>query len=279
MRALRDGRRAAGAARVVVDPAGEGVDLRLEDVGDDGEAAAHVAVERAIADGDLALVAGGEQQRAEFVGQRHHEHAAHARLDVLLGDVARPSGEDRAQHRSRRRPPPRRWRSCGTRCPGSAASWRASSLLCPLEIAEGRLTPVTFSGPKAAAASTPTTAESMPPLRATRPCLKPLLLRIVAQAEHQRVENILHFRLVRRTRRSAGPSSGRDVRQADVDDPQFLLKGRAGPRRPGPRPMPRANGRRKSIRRCRRPRCSRRPGSRGLSRRPVTSVSRTSPLP
>ena len=43
------------------------------------------------------------------------------------------------------------------------------------EIAEGRETPMTFSDPKAAAAITPTTAESMPPDNAIKARLKPLL--------------------------------------------------------------------------------------------------------
>ena len=44
----------------------EPVHERLRDVADDREAAAHVAVERAVADGELALVAGREQQVAEL---------------------------------------------------------------------------------------------------------------------------------------------------------------------------------------------------------------------
>ena len=54
-----------------------------------------------------------------------------------------------------------------------ASSARASSRECWLEIAEGRLTPVTFSRPSASAAITATTAESMPPLSATCAVRKP----------------------------------------------------------------------------------------------------------
>jgi hypothetical protein len=50
------GNRGMISARRAVDPAGERVDLRLEDVGDHGEAAAHVAVERAVADGHSLLL-------------------------------------------------------------------------------------------------------------------------------------------------------------------------------------------------------------------------------
>jgi hypothetical protein len=159
---------------VAVDPAGEGVDLGFEDVADDGETAAHVAVERAVADGHFALVAGGEEERAEFVGESHHQHAADAGLDVLLGDVgARPAKMG-----------PRAVSAAATasamamvskRMPRLAASRRASSRECCEEIEEGRETPMTFSGPKASAAITATTAESMPPERAMRARLKPLL--------------------------------------------------------------------------------------------------------
>ena len=85
-----------------VDPAGEGVDLRLEHIGDDREAAAHVAVERAVTDGHFALVAGGEEQGAEFVRERHHQDAADAGLDVFFGDIARPAGEERPERVFRR---------------------------------------------------------------------------------------------------------------------------------------------------------------------------------
>ncbi len=61
------------------------------------------------------------------------------------------------------------------RTPRLAASTRASSREWVEEMAEGRETPMTFSGPKAAAAITPTTAESMPPDSATKARLKPLL--------------------------------------------------------------------------------------------------------
>ena len=70
-------------------PARHAVDHRLRHVGDHGEAAGHVAVERAVADRQLRLVAGRQQQRAALVRQRHQQVAADARLDVLFGDVAR----------------------------------------------------------------------------------------------------------------------------------------------------------------------------------------------
>ena len=67
----------------------EPVDQGLGNVLEHGEAARHVAVERGVADRRLALVAGGEHQPAELVGERHQQVAADAGLDVLLGDARR----------------------------------------------------------------------------------------------------------------------------------------------------------------------------------------------
>ena len=43
----------------------------LGEIGDNGESAAHVAVESAITDRKLALVSGCEQESAGFVGESH----------------------------------------------------------------------------------------------------------------------------------------------------------------------------------------------------------------
>ncbi len=61
------------------------VDERLRHVLDDREAAGEVAVEGGVADRHLRLVAGGEHEPAELVGERHQQVAADARLQVLLG--------------------------------------------------------------------------------------------------------------------------------------------------------------------------------------------------
>ncbi len=71
------------------------VNQRLRHVADHGQAAAHIAIERAVADGQFALVAGGQHQRAPLIRQGHQCDAAQARLQVLLGDVARRAGEKR----------------------------------------------------------------------------------------------------------------------------------------------------------------------------------------
>src|SRR4030042_3136273 len=69
------------------------VDEGLGGVFDDGVAAGHVAVEGGVAGGHLALVAGGEHEPAELVGEPHEDVAADTRLQVLLGDAGLGAGE------------------------------------------------------------------------------------------------------------------------------------------------------------------------------------------
>ena len=73
------------------------VDARLVDVADDCERADHVSVESAIADSHLAFIAGGEDERAEFIGQRHEQGSADARLEVLFGEAEWGSCEERLE--------------------------------------------------------------------------------------------------------------------------------------------------------------------------------------
>ena len=85
-----------------VQPARHPVHHRLRHVRDDAEAARHVAVERAVAHGELRLVPRREQQGAALVRQRHQQVPANARLDVLLGDArlgARERRAERLRHR------------------------------------------------------------------------------------------------------------------------------------------------------------------------------------
>jgi hypothetical protein len=81
---LAPGRAVAPAAEVEHEGLGHVLDHR--------EAAGHVAVQGAVADRGLALVAGGEHEPAELVGQRHQDVAADAGLQVFLGDVRRAAG-------------------------------------------------------------------------------------------------------------------------------------------------------------------------------------------
>ena len=77
-----------------VDPARELVNHRLRHIADHGEAAGHVAVNCAIADRELAFVAGGENKMAELVRERHQRHRAQTRLHVFLGLVLGQTGKN-----------------------------------------------------------------------------------------------------------------------------------------------------------------------------------------
>ena len=74
-------------------------DVRLEDVLQQREAAGHVAVERRVADRELRLVPGRDDQPAELVRERHQQDAADPRLQVLLGEVGLAAGEALGEHR------------------------------------------------------------------------------------------------------------------------------------------------------------------------------------
>src|SRR5687767_7534811 len=86
-RALEHGLRDDALARAGVDVARELIDEGLRHVLDHGEAAGHVAVERRVADGDLALVAGGENEPAELVRERHQQGAADARSEEHTSEL------------------------------------------------------------------------------------------------------------------------------------------------------------------------------------------------
>src|SRR4028118_1997455 len=68
-----------------VDLARDPVDEVLRDVLYDGEASGRVAVEGRVADAHLALVARGQNDPAELVGERHQDVPPDAALQVLLG--------------------------------------------------------------------------------------------------------------------------------------------------------------------------------------------------
>ena len=91
--ALRN-RRGTRAVRVVrVAPVRQPEDRGFGQVLDHGKAACHVAIQRAIAGGHFALVAGGQHDRAKLIGQRHQQRAANPRLNVLFGRVLCPAFE------------------------------------------------------------------------------------------------------------------------------------------------------------------------------------------
>ena len=80
-------RRGRNNLATAIDPAGELVHQGLGEIGNHGEPPAHVAVERAVANGQLALIPGGQKQAAEFIGERHHGDPSQAGLKILLGGV------------------------------------------------------------------------------------------------------------------------------------------------------------------------------------------------
>jgi hypothetical protein len=84
---------------VGVAPAGKREDGGFVDILQHRIAAAHIAVERGVADRHLGFVAGGQQHMAELVGQRHQDQPARARLDILLGDIGARARESRRQRR------------------------------------------------------------------------------------------------------------------------------------------------------------------------------------
>ena len=118
-RRLGERRRRESRPACRVDVARQSIDQRLRHVADHGQPAAHVAVQRAVADRELALVAGGEQQAPGLVRQRHQRRAADARLQVLLGGIRRsPIG--RAARRSPQEPSVSRYAGTSAR---SGSPW------------------------------------------------------------------------------------------------------------------------------------------------------------
>src|SRR5918995_5677119 len=67
--------------------AGNAVDEGLGDVLNHGKPASRVAIERRVPNARLALVAGGEDDPAELVGEGHEDVSADPGLNVLLGLV------------------------------------------------------------------------------------------------------------------------------------------------------------------------------------------------
>ena len=84
----RDRWHQARCLRLGIAPAGQIPDQCLGHVLDRRESADRIAVDRGVADGDLALVSGGEHQVPLGIRQRHEGRAAHAGLEVLGGQPA-----------------------------------------------------------------------------------------------------------------------------------------------------------------------------------------------
>ena len=87
----------AGAGGGRIEPGAKLEHAGFVEVADHGQAAVHVAVEGAITDGQLAFVAGGEQQLALLVGHSHQQGAADARLQVFGAQTAGWARQHRCQ--------------------------------------------------------------------------------------------------------------------------------------------------------------------------------------
>ncbi len=196
------------SARVA--PPDELVHERLRDVLDRGEPAGHVAVQRRVADGVLALVPGREHQPAEPVGHGHQQVAADPRLEVLLGEsrVRRPGtssssavevpGEQVVDRRSRR---------AGSRA--GAATSAASSTLSGEEYRDGIASARTASGPSASTAMHRDERGVDPAREPEHDLAEPVLADVVPQAEHERSVDLLEVLAaipVARARSRARPS-------------------------------------------------------------------------
>ena len=82
-----------------VDVAREPVDVDLRQIADERDPAAHVAVERCVAERDLGFVAARDEERAGVVGLRHHQQPADPRLQVLAGEAPRDRVGVSLEHR------------------------------------------------------------------------------------------------------------------------------------------------------------------------------------
>ena len=96
--AVGDGSRQALEHRLRVAIAAQVVDQCLGHVLDHGEPARRVPVERGVAGGHLALVPRGQHDPSLGVRDRHQQHAAEARLQVLVGEAERLAAEHGGQH-------------------------------------------------------------------------------------------------------------------------------------------------------------------------------------
>ena len=227
------------------------VDVALVDVAEHGEPAHGVAVERAVADRELALVAGREHQPVLGVRDRHQDRAADARLDVLLRDaVVAPRAEELAKDVQVGVVDRADVDAAAPRC---RAGGRARAR--PRRCAPRRRAPASRRRPRAPArarctASQAVTAESMPPERPDhRARRQALLAEVVADAEHEaRLELRDRVGIAPRPRARAARVGGRQIDHAEGRCRRAAARRARARARP-----PRRSRRRRSARRCRPP--------------------------
>ena len=261
--------------------------VRLEHVLQEREPAGHVAVERGVADRELRLVPGRDDEPAELVRERHQQRrrATRAwRFSSVRSRVASPKlRRERLLERRRRST---RSGSRGSRSRGSrrAAARRRASPRTRSATASRPRAPA--PAPSASTASAAVSAESIPPDSPTTMSRKPFLSHVVAQPELEREPHLLEVVLERsdgsctgltpdpgtvpargrstsvlqlvdrsasarrRTSAAAAPRIGR----VDVDDEQRLLEPRCPRERLAVVVEHAPSGRRRSARPGRRPR-------------------------
>ena len=88
-------RRTGNNFPIPVHPSRHPVHPSLGQITNDSQPAAHVAVEGAIAHGQFAFVARGQEQRTKLVGHGHEGYPAKPRLQIFLGRVFRATFEER----------------------------------------------------------------------------------------------------------------------------------------------------------------------------------------
>ena len=224
---------------VGVAPPGELPHQRLRHVLDRCEAADRVAVDRRVADGELALVAGGEHQVALLVGQSPSGVVPRTPgLQVLLGQPGQ-----REPRTGRRRPSARSARS-GSRMPvPPRPGRRRRSSECSDEY-DARHRDAVHRAPARArrTAIAATSAESMPPDRPSKHRAEAVLADVVAGAGDQRAADLrlVDEPLARRAgrRHRGGPAPARPRSRAAR--PSAEHRAVTVPRSRGSRGRPRA---------------------------------------
>ena len=169
------------------------------------------------------MLPGRDDEPAELVRERHQQHAADTRLEVLLGQVGLAAGEGVGQRLASKRSTTGSIGSSRKSVPRFSASRRASPRVSSEEKRDGIETQWTRSGPSASHASAAVSAESIPPETPMTTSLEPVLVDVVAQPELEREPHLLEVVRQRRDRRLTGSSRGRGVPMSTIGTAGQLL--------------------------------------------------------